>query len=134
MDVARLPDAHGLVPLADPLAVVHLVTGVTEVQRTPEGFAGKIDLTRVDPGGSPATQRMVARLLGAAAERAASVPFLVRLDDQGRLELFKATFPKAENGKDLEYEFTVLDVGGPVSVTRPSGPTVVEAPAGVYAP
>lgn len=77
---------------------------------------------------------MVARLLGAAAERASAAPFLVRVDDQNRLELFKATFPKAENGKDLEYEFTVLDVGGPVTVTRPTGPTVVEAPAGVYAP
>jgi hypothetical protein len=134
VDVARLPDAHGLVPLADPLALIHLITGVTEVQRTPEGYAGKIDLTHVDPGPSPATQRMVARLLGAAAERATAAPFQIRLDEQGRLELFKATFPKAENGKDLEYEFTVLDVGGPVTVTRPTGPTVVEAPAGVYAP
>jgi len=134
VDVARLPDSHGLVPLADPLAALRLITGVTEVQRTSDGYSGRIDLTRVDPGPSPATQRIVARFLGAAAERAGSVPFTARVDAQGRLEYFRATFPRPEPAQGLEYEFTVLEVGGTASVGRPAGPQVVDAPSGVYAP
>jgi hypothetical protein len=76
----------------------------------------------------------VARFLGAAAERAGAVPFVAQLDEEGRLQTFRATFPKADLGRDLQYEFTVVDVGGPVTVNLPSGPTVIDAPSSVYAP
>lgn len=134
VELARLPDSHGLVPLADPIAALRLITGVTQVQRTADGFEGRIDLTRVDPGPSPATQRIVAKFLGSAAGQGGAVPFTAKVDQQGRLTMFRATFPGADLGRDLEYEFTVVEVGGPVTVARPTGATVVDAPAGVYAP
>lgn len=135
VDIARLPDTHGLVPLADPLVAVRLLTGVTEIAPNEDGYAGKIDLTKVDPGPSPASRRIVARFLGAAAERATAVPFTVELDTERRLKTFRATFPKAEQGgKDLVYEFTVIEIGIPVAVATPTGPQVIDAPSEVYAP
>lgn len=134
VDVTRLPVGNELLLLAAPLLTFRLVTGAERVEASgAEGYGGRIDLEKVDVVGSATMGRIVTYLAKQAKGRADDVAFTASVDTAGRIAGFRATFPRADLGEDLRYEFSIIEVGSGVTVTRPAG-TVVEAPASMYQP
>jgi hypothetical protein len=137
-DTARMPSNHALFPAASPLLPLCLVTAARKLEPRDHGYVGKLDLTKVDLSklgqeSSSATGRYVAYLAKQAGDRADDVGFMVTLDSAGRLAGFRATFPRADNGRDLDYEFVVVAAVTSATVSRPTG-LIVEAPTAAYQP
>lgn len=137
-DPARMPSNHVLFPAAAPLLPLYLVTSARKLEPRDHGYAGKLDLTKVDLSklgqeSPPALARYVAYLAKQAGDRVHDVGFTVTVDSAGRLAGFRAIFPRADNGRDLDYEFLVIAAGTSASVSRPTG-SIVEAPTAAYQP
>jgi hypothetical protein len=133
MAVAKLKSESSMLLLADPLFGRKLLAAATEVkQGAPGNFTGTIDLTKVTAeAGSPA-KRLTDNFAKLAADKATAVAFTATVDAEGRLNTFQATFPGADSGKDLSYDFKITEVSTPVAVQVPPKSKVVEAPASSY--
>jgi hypothetical protein len=152
----QLPAGSDLLPVAVPLVSLRLITGVVRAEPTglvlpsrsaragaatsaspttlaPVGtsYAGRIDLTGVDAGGSSTVRRLVTYLITQAGDKAGDIPFTAVVDTAGRMTSLRITVPKADAGHDLEIDLAVEAVGTQVSVTRPTV-GVVDAPPAFY--
>jgi len=132
LDVSRFAPDSSLLLVLDPMLGLRLLTAAAEVQRTPTGFHGTIDLTKVDTTGNPAQKVIVAGLAATAGVVAAVRAFDAWVDDQGRLTRFRTTFRSSDDGVDDEYELALADFGAAQTVLRPTE-DVVEATADLYA-
>ncbi len=134
VDADRLPGSSELLPVAAPVAAVCLPTGARKVEVADDDrYTGQIDLAEAGGCGSVATRHLVGYLARQAGDHAGDIGFTAVVGASGRLAEFRATFPEASAGRDLEYEFAVTEVDPGLTVTRPAGP-VVDAPAGTYQP
>lgn len=136
VDVARLPASHELSPVVVPVIARQLLTGAKKVERHDREYAGRIDLNKVDLSGADAgsalaAQKFIGYLITKAGDRAGDVAFTATVDVEGRLSSLRASFPRADGGRDLGYEFVVVAVERTVEVARPSG-RIVEAPTALY--
>jgi len=117
--------------LTDPTAAVRFMAAASKVTTTGDGaFRGIVDLSGVPPENA-ATKHLadiLAQRVGAAAK---AVPFSAKVDAQGRLTEVDLTLPKADNGKDADYQFIVTAFSISAPVTRPTG-QIVEAPDDAY--
>jgi hypothetical protein len=129
--VDQIPQTSRLLPETAPLLALPLLATATRVQRGSAEFTGVVDLTRVDLSGSAALRRLVDYLSRQAGDRAREIQFTATVDGVGRLGSFRATFPKADAGQDLQYELVIAQVGGSVSVVRPSTPVVEVSAAAI---
>jgi hypothetical protein len=133
IEVARLRERSGLRLLAAPAFALPFLGAATAVEQRSAGvFGGTLDLTKVAASaGHP--KSLADRFARAAADRANAVPFTAGVDARGRLSEFTATFPNADEGKDLPWIMRVTEVGGAVTVTAPPAGRVKDLPANGYA-
>jgi hypothetical protein len=130
-DVAKLSAESGMLVVAEPLFGRGLLVGSRDVkQAAPGHFVGVIDLFKTPRDTGSAASRLAEHLETAVGEN--EVAFTAVVDAQGRLSEFQATFPGAAHGADMVYDFKILEVGMPVTVTVPPKSKVVEAPASAY--
>jgi hypothetical protein len=126
VDVSRLPEGAniGLRPgRIDPVDTANLLGTSTDVHATGgNSFAGTVDLTKA--AGLAGLTQVAIDGYGTAASQ---VPFTAGLDDQGRLAELTITPPQ---GDRIDVLYT--DYGVPVTVTKPAGAQVVEAPDNFY--
>lgn len=127
----QIQPGGGLLPTVVPLAALSLLSGVVRAEVSVNTYTGRIDLAKVDTVPASTLRRFVDYLTAQAGDRLHDISFVATVDGFGQLASFRATFPKADVGHDLEYEVTFRDVGGGVTVNRPTA-KVVEAPAGAY--
>ena len=109
-----------------PIDVGGLLTGLNNDVETTDGktYAGTIDLTKAT--GDVAPDADVLRNVG---DKAKSVPFTTKLDDQGRL-----TDLKIDGGSiapQLAFDVAVTGYGAATNVVEPDASQVVEAPDSV---
>ncbi|WP_432984608.1 hypothetical protein [Dactylosporangium sp. CA-233914] len=132
LKIAKLDAKSPLAMFADVLAPLTLLTGVKDVSLTaPGSFTGTLDLTKAQ-GATAGSQKFLDYVLATAADRANTVKFTASVNEQGYLTEFDATLPKIDDGKDGEYDLKFSDFGSPVTITKPTGSKVVEAPAAMY--
>jgi hypothetical protein len=132
LQIAKLSAKSPLALFTDALAPLTLLTGTRSVESTgPGAFAGTLDLNQVHAVTAGA-QKFVEHLVDAAADKAGSVRFTATVDQQGYLAGFDATLPNIDNGSDRDYDVKFADFGTAVTVTKPTGSKVVEAPAALY--
>ncbi|MBN1173273.1 MAG: hypothetical protein JXA67_13955 [Micromonosporaceae bacterium] len=129
----QLPAGGTLLPTAVPLAALLLVSGITQAEVDTNTYTGRLDLTKVDPGSSPTMQRLLGHLARQAGDRASDLACTATVDGFGRLASFRTTFPKADRGHDMHYDFVVMDVESSVTIQMPST-GIVEAPPVMYEP
>jgi hypothetical protein len=60
------------------------------------------------------------------------VKFTASVNEQGYLTEFDATLPNIDDGKDSDYDLKLSDFGSTVSISKPTGSNVIEAPAALY--
>ncbi len=131
--IAKLRTESPLAVFADilsPLSLLDVASGVQATSST--AFAGTLDLSQV-PAATAGTRKFLDHALKAGGTKAKSVAFNATVDGQGYLSEFQMTLPGIDNGKDADYRLTLSNFGQPVTVKRPTGKNVVEAPAAVYA-
>ncbi|GAA2628262.1 hypothetical protein GCM10010399_69840 [Dactylosporangium fulvum] len=132
LKIAKLDAKSPLAMFADVLTPLTLLTGVKDVSLTaPGSFTGTLDLTKAQ-GATPGSRKFLDYVLAAAADRAKAVKFTASVNEQGYLAEFDATLPNIADGKDGEYNLKFSDFGSPVTITKPTGSKVVEAPAALY--
>jgi hypothetical protein len=107
----------------DPVGVNNLLDGVAEVQRAGEhSFQGTLDFTK-----SPTVDQESLKVLG---DKAKSVPFTAKTDEQGRLSELTVDMDSVQAGLG-ELKATYSDFGAPVNVEKPAASEIEEAPADV---
>ena len=132
LKIAKLDAKSPLAMFADVLTPVTLLTGVKDVSSTaPGSFAGTLDLTKAQ-GATAGSRKFLEYVLAAAADRAGAVKFTASVNEQGYLTGFDATLPNIDDGKDGEYDLKFSDFGSPITITKPTGSKVVEAPPAMY--
>jgi hypothetical protein len=132
LKIAKLSAKSPLAMFTDVLTPLTLLTAATEVTSTaPTSFTGTLDLTNVH-GATAGSQKFLDHVVAAAAGRANAVKFTASVNEQGYLTEFDATLPNIDNGKDSDYDLKFSDFGSTVSVTKPTGSNVIEAPAALY--
>lgn len=126
VDTSRLPEGAniGLRPgQVDPVRTADLLGSSTDVHATGgNSYAGTLDLTKA--AGIAGLTQVTIDGYGAAASK---VPFTAGLDDQGRLAELTVTPPQ---GARIDVLYS--DYGTPVTVTKPTGAEVTEAPDDFY--
>jgi hypothetical protein len=128
VDVGRLSPQHPFQILLDPFALAHFLGTAERVSaRTERLYSGVYNLSAV-PASPPAARRAASRL-GATA---AAVVFMATVDEQVRLTEVRATFPKADSGKDLTMVLRISQYGGSQSVSLPPANVTVPAPESAY--
>jgi hypothetical protein len=129
IDVSKLNVDSEFRALEDPFFARQFLSTATTVTSDASGaVSGTIDLTRVT-GTARTAADYFARTAG---DRTTALPFTATMDGQGRLATFTATFPGADDGKDLVWDLKVVEIGGTVSVQQPAGTTVTPLPASEY--
>lgn len=127
MDGTKL-GANGTLPLGtsqEPVDAAGLLAGVVDVKSTDgKSFTGTVDLTKATGDNAPE-----ADLLQKAGDKAKSVPFTAKVDDQGRLTELKIDGSSIDPG--LVFAATFSDYGKAANVTAPDDAQVVEAPDSV---
>ena len=83
-------------------------------------------------GATVGAQKFLAHLLKAGADRSSAVKFTASINQDGYLTEFDATLPGIDNGKDGEYRVNLSGFASPVTLTKPSGSKVIDAPAASY--
>ncbi|MEV4140298.1 hypothetical protein AB0J72_50075 [Dactylosporangium sp. NPDC049742] len=132
LQIAKLDTKSPLAMFADVLTPLTLLTGVKDVSLTaPGSFTGTLDLTKAQ-GTTSGSRKFLDYVRSAAAARADTVKFTASVNEQGYLAEFDATLPDIDDGKDGEYDLKFSDFGSPVTITKPTGSKVVEAPAAMY--
>jgi hypothetical protein len=132
VDLKKITADGSFSAVADPVAGLRLLaTAATVEQPSPGTFKGTIDLTKLDANAAPGTKLFVAALTKHVKGGVTAIPFTATVNDQGRVTSFKATFPGADDGKDLDYTLTLADFGTTKTVTKPTA-NVVEASTSFY--
>jgi hypothetical protein len=130
-DALKFAADDSMALLTDPTAALRFLPAASKVATSGGGaYRGIIDLSAV-PAQNPATKHLAGMLAQRVGAAATAVPFTAKVDGQGRLTTVDLTLPKADNGKDADYQFVVtgFSIGAPV--TRPTG-QIVEAPDAAY--
>lgn len=121
LDATRLgPDSQlSLMPDGDPGRARKLISGVAEVRKTgPHHFAGTLDPRKARPN-DPGLRQL--------GEKAQSIPFTARTDEQGRLvELVLEMSGQQPSAGKLITRYT--DFGVPLQLTKPAAADTEEAP------
>jgi hypothetical protein len=131
--IAKLHPDSPLVVFAAVTSPLTLLTAVTGVEATgPTSFSGTLDLTRAQSTLTGA-RKFLEHAVKAGGTKAKAVAFTASVNGDGYLTEFDATLPGIDEGKDADYLVKLSDFGAPVSVRRPTGKSVVEAPAAMYA-
>jgi hypothetical protein len=128
LDLSRLSGAADL-PLnltGAPIDLNGLLIGLNNDVKTIDGktYTGTVDLTKATGGIAPD-----ADVLGNVGDKAKSVPFTAKRDDQGRL-----TYLKIDGGlidPHLAFEVAVTGYGTATNITEPDASQVLEAPDSV---
>ncbi|MER7280620.1 hypothetical protein ABT369_39885 [Dactylosporangium sp. NPDC000244] len=132
MKIAKIDAKSPFAMFTDVLTPLTLLTGVKNVSSTAPGtFTGTLDLTKAQ-GTTAGSRKFLEYVLAIATDRAGAVKFTASVNEQGYLAEFKATLPHIDDGKDGEYDLKFSDFGSPVTITKPTGSKVVEAPAAMY--
>jgi hypothetical protein len=132
VDVSRLPEGAnlGLRPgQIDPVNTAKLLSSTTDVApgAEPNSYAGTVDLTKAV--GLAGVDQVTIDSYGTQAQK---VPFTAGLDDQGRLSVLTINLPATNGAQAAPLEVLYSDYGTPVTVTKPSGAQVTEAPNNFY--
>jgi hypothetical protein len=131
--LAKLRTESPLAVFADVLVPLHVLGTATGVQATsPTTFAGRLDLTRV-AATATGTRKFLDHAVKAGGDKVKALAFNATVNAAGYLTEFQMTLPAIDDGKDADYRVTLSDFGQPVTVRRPTGKNVVEAPASLYA-
>ncbi|GGM12144.1 hypothetical protein ACFFX1_26165 [Dactylosporangium sucinum] len=132
LKIAKLDAKSPLAMFTDVVTPLTLLTGVKDVKLTaPGSFTGTLDLTKAQ-GATAGARKFLDYVLAAAANRANAVKFTASVNEQGYLAEFNTTLPNIADGKDGEYNLKLSDFGSPITITKPTGSKVVEAPAAMY--
>jgi len=133
IEVPKLREQSGLRLLASPaFAIPFLATASAVKQDSAGAFSGTLDLTKVaESTGHP--KSLADQFAKAAGDKATAVPFTAKVDAQGRVSEFRATFPAADQGKDLPWVMRISEVGGTVTVAAPPANKIKALPASGYA-
>ena len=130
VDAAKVPAGSSLTFLSEPLFARAFLAAAKDVRENADGeLAGVLDLTKV-PAGTGRSRAIADAFAKAAGARATDIPFVASVDAEGRFAGLRATFPGADQGKDLEWDLRVVEVGGAAAVPRPTG--YKELPAEKY--
>ena len=131
VDVSRLPEGAnvGLRPgQIDPVNTAKLLGSSTDVHATgSNSYAGTVDLTKAI--GLAGVSQVTVDNSGVQAQ---SVPFTAGLDEQGRLSALTIQVPAVKGQAAQPLEVLYTDYGVPVTVTKPTGAEVTEAPDSLY--
>lgn len=104
-----------------------LFQGISTVERTGEGqYKGTLDLTKAT-GSSFADKDTIAAL----GEKAKSVPFEAKVDDEGRVTNLMMDLGQVA-GQALKLDATYSDFGTEVKLEAPAAGEVIEAPDEIY--
>ncbi|GAA3294871.1 hypothetical protein Dvina_41130 [Dactylosporangium vinaceum] len=132
LKITKIDAKSPIVMFTDLLAPLTMLSGVTDATATgPGSFAGTLDLTKARST-TAGSKKFLDFVVAAAAAKAVAVRFTATVDAQGYLTGFKATLPAIDEGKDGEYDVTFSDFGAALTLTKPSGSKVIEAPAALY--
>jgi hypothetical protein len=109
-----------------PIDLGGLASGLNDDVQTTDGktYTGTIDLTKATSSITPD-----ANLLRNIGDKAKSVPFTAKLDDQGRLADLKSDGGSID--PKLAFQMAVTGYGTATDVTKPDASQVVEAPDSV---
>ncbi|MGC4857161.1 hypothetical protein ACLQ24_28285 [Micromonospora sp. DT4] len=109
----------------DPACVNAMIKAATDVERNGElGFTGTFDITTL-----PGTQGNLFKRFG---EKAKTVPFNTKVDNQGRLTYLFINLSAIDSGFIGGITATYYsDFGVPVTIEKPAADQAVEAPAEV---
>ncbi|MGW4501734.1 hypothetical protein ACWENR_24375 [Micromonospora sp. NPDC004336] len=121
MDATKLGKSGNLnlMPEGDPGGAKQMIDSVVDVKKTGEGaFAGTLDYTRT---------KSEDKAIQALGEKAKSVPFTAKVDDQGRLVEFAIDTSVLHESLGM-MTTTYSDFGAPVSVKKPAASETQEAP------
>lgn len=130
-DALKFTADDSMALLTDPTAALRFLSAASKVTTSGgSAYRGIIDLSGV-PQGNPATKHLATILAQRVGAAATAVPFTAKVDAQGRLTAVDITLPKADNGKDADYQFTVTGFSIAAPVVRPTG-QIVEAPDAAY--
>jgi hypothetical protein len=131
LDMSRLPQGAnvGLRPgQIDPVDTAKLLSSTTDVQASGGNtYAGTVDLTKA--AGIAGLDRVTIDGYGAVAQH---VPFVVALDDQGRIATLTLELPAVEGQTIAPVEARYTDYGREVAAEEPPAADIVEAPENIY--
>jgi hypothetical protein len=112
----------------DPVGGAEFSRAIVTAQRSGTGrYTGAFDLTKAVDMVSLTESEVAA--LGAPAK---SLPFEATTDEKGRLTKLTFTVPAHESVTAAVQETTFSEYGNPVSLPKPTGAEVKEAPASTY--
>jgi hypothetical protein len=132
LKITKIAAKNPLAMFTDVLTPLTLLTGVRNVKLTaPGSFTGTLDLTKAT-GTTAGSRKFLEYVLAFATDRATAVKFTASVNEQGYLAEFNATLPRIDDGKDGEYDLRFSDFGSPITITKPTGAKVVDAPAAMY--
>jgi hypothetical protein len=132
MKISKFPATSPLLVFADPVAALTLLSGATKVTaNSATELEGTIDVSKV-AARTTGARRFVELVTTSAGDKAVQIRFIATVDAQGYLSDFRATLPKIDEGKDAVYQVGLSGFGTPVSIAKPSGRNVIDAPAEAY--
>ncbi|MFI5910979.1 hypothetical protein [Dactylosporangium sp. NPDC051541] len=132
LKITKLDPKSPLAVFADLLTPLTLLTGVKDAKATaPNTFSGTLDLTKAQATATGA-KKFLESVVTIAAAKASAVKFTAAVNAEGYLTDFTATLPGIDDGKDGDYTVKFSDFGAKVSLTKPTGSKVVEAPSAMY--
>jgi hypothetical protein len=130
-DALKFTSDDSMALLTDPTGALRFLTTAGKVTASSDGtLHGVIDFSAV-PADNAATRHLADILAQRVGTAAHTVSFTAKVDGQGRLVKVDLTLPKADNGKDADYQFAItgFTIAGPV--TKPTG-QIIEAPDAAY--
>jgi hypothetical protein len=132
LKIAKLRDESTQTLLTDVLAPMTLLSQATGVQVTSPGtFTGHIDAT-LAKGNTSGAQKFIDHVTKSGGASAQTLIFTATVEN-GYLTSFKTTLPTFIGDKDVDYELKLSDFNSAVTITVPTGKTVIDAPAKAYA-
>ncbi|MET7396586.1 hypothetical protein ABZS66_24200 [Dactylosporangium sp. NPDC005572] len=131
LDKSKITDADSLgikQDDSDMLDLTAMLKSAQAVQTTGDGkYTGTLDLTKGED--TPMTDEAVVRAL---ADKASAVPFTATVDAQGRFTDLTIDVPAAGQTKAHKLTLKITEYGTTKIPAKPTGKSVVEAPASAY--
>lgn len=133
VDLTKLNTGSDLALFANPLAALDFLTTASNIEQTgPTAFKGVLDLTKLQNSASTTTRMAVGFLGKNTKGDLTAVPFTATIDDQGRFSSFSTTFAPVNPDDNGEYQLKITSYATTKTVTKPTGPAVVELPQRLY--
>jgi hypothetical protein len=131
LKIDKLRDESILAVMSDVLIPLTLLSQATGVRSTgPGAYSGHIDASLVR-GTTLGAQKFLAHVNRSGGANAQTLIFTATVKN-GYLTSFKTTLPTFIGGKDVTYELKLSNFGIPVTITIPTGKTVIEPPDKLY--